>query len=552
MAKYVDKNALQEYTTKLTNKYKTLFSSPLVANTAADMTDTEKVYVYVGSETGYTNGNWYYYNGSAWVSGGVYNAVAVETDTTLAVSGKAADSKKVGDEIADIKSALFDEYDQDWWHYAKTANPKGWRAGYYGTSNGNYASSNNYMCSAHRMYVYGADYIEIIPPEGHGVRAYKWRGDTYIGYEGYTNYGERLILNIDPTLNYAFSLNGFNKNSNTFITDEFISSIQFKKHRMQTPHYVPTPNTQYSNPHFVVPKFLYSDVILRDSYYYNDSKYIRTQGLCTDGRYLYYPLKTLGDTPTSIIRKYDLIKKEVVLTSIPTANYGHCEDLCFMPKEFLGFDNNAVDRILMSDANRIHESGNYWTVLNADTLEYIGEYATSSLISTDVATYWQGAVRMTSNINRGKFVLEGGKNVEVDNNTVHHRYLAVFDKDGGTPEKLIRMERIAGTQAGISCDENYIYLTRYASTETTDVFNIYIYVFDWDLNPVCRGTIEQIAWEFEGICNAGNDIYFSWIVNSTEKGVYFSKAKSINGYYPLTASKPFTTFVGFTNIERLI
>ena len=57
--------------------------APLVASVVADMTDTSRVYVYTGSETGYTNGNWYYWNGSAWVSGGVYNAVAVVTDTTL-------------------------------------------------------------------------------------------------------------------------------------------------------------------------------------------------------------------------------------------------------------------------------------------------------------------------------------------------------------------------------------------------------------------------------------------------------------------------------------
>lgn len=99
MKKYVGKNELQEYTVKMTNKYKTMFSSPLVASTAAGMTDRTKVYVYVGSETGYTSGNWYYYNGSAWVSGGVYNAMAFETDTTLSLSEKAADAKATGDAI---------------------------------------------------------------------------------------------------------------------------------------------------------------------------------------------------------------------------------------------------------------------------------------------------------------------------------------------------------------------------------------------------------------------------------------------------------------------
>lgn len=51
--------------------------SPLVANTASNMTDTTKIYVYTGSETGYTTGHWYYYNGSAWTDGGVYNSQGI-------------------------------------------------------------------------------------------------------------------------------------------------------------------------------------------------------------------------------------------------------------------------------------------------------------------------------------------------------------------------------------------------------------------------------------------------------------------------------------------
>lgn len=77
------------------------------ANVVADMTDTTKIYVYTGSESGYTVGNWYYYDGTAWVSGGRYtDSVQFETDTTLSVSGKAADAKTVGDELTDIKEGL--------------------------------------------------------------------------------------------------------------------------------------------------------------------------------------------------------------------------------------------------------------------------------------------------------------------------------------------------------------------------------------------------------------------------------------------------------------
>lgn len=80
--------------------------TPLVAATVAGMTDHDKIYVYTGSEAGYTAGDWYYWNGAAWADGGVYNSVAFDTDTTLALSGRAADAKVTGDEITDLKEDL--------------------------------------------------------------------------------------------------------------------------------------------------------------------------------------------------------------------------------------------------------------------------------------------------------------------------------------------------------------------------------------------------------------------------------------------------------------
>ena len=82
---------------------KEAYGSPLVADAVEDMTDQSRVYVYTGSESGMTAGHWYYYNGTAWADGGVYNAVAVDTDTTLTIAGKAADAKEVGDQITDLK-----------------------------------------------------------------------------------------------------------------------------------------------------------------------------------------------------------------------------------------------------------------------------------------------------------------------------------------------------------------------------------------------------------------------------------------------------------------
>lgn len=52
--------------------------SPLTAATASAMSNTSRIYVYTGSESGYTYGNWYYYdtNANAWKNGGVYNSTA--------------------------------------------------------------------------------------------------------------------------------------------------------------------------------------------------------------------------------------------------------------------------------------------------------------------------------------------------------------------------------------------------------------------------------------------------------------------------------------------
>lgn len=80
--------------------------APYIATTVAGMTDKTRVYVYQGSESGYTSGNWYYWNGSAWTSGGTYNSAAVDTDKTLTQSDKPADSAVVGKEIGSLKESL--------------------------------------------------------------------------------------------------------------------------------------------------------------------------------------------------------------------------------------------------------------------------------------------------------------------------------------------------------------------------------------------------------------------------------------------------------------
>lgn len=121
MKKYVDKVKLQEFVTKLTTKYKTIFAlksqvgSPSVAYTPGDLLYTNRVYVYTGTNQSTTFGDfifghWYYYDsevlGGSWVDGGVYNSLAFTTDTSLTTPGAAADAEATGNAIDEVYESI--------------------------------------------------------------------------------------------------------------------------------------------------------------------------------------------------------------------------------------------------------------------------------------------------------------------------------------------------------------------------------------------------------------------------------------------------------------
>ena len=83
-------NILNEFDTKIDNLTS---GSPLVATSTSEMTDTTRVYVNT------TDGYWYYYDGTEWTAGGIYQASEIETDKTLTESDVPADSKVVGNYV---------------------------------------------------------------------------------------------------------------------------------------------------------------------------------------------------------------------------------------------------------------------------------------------------------------------------------------------------------------------------------------------------------------------------------------------------------------------
>lgn len=203
------------------NELHSAIGGPKVAATVAAMTDESAIYVYTGSESGYTAGNWYYYNGSAWTSGGVYNAVAVQTDTalssagvpadakatgeaianihidvddTLTEAGEAADAKKTGDEISGLKNALISMVEdvselrtevsaiED---ISDIGIPLTWEQGGINSSGGNTTSNYRIRCASVTI----GDYTSFIvtPQSGYSVKVYFYNNgyksstDTFTG-----------------------------------------------------------------------------------------------------------------------------------------------------------------------------------------------------------------------------------------------------------------------------------------------------------------------------------------------------------------------------------
>lgn len=76
---------MRELEASISNTEQTLKSyvgAPRVARVASDMSDINNIYVYVGTESGYTAGDWYFYDydTSMWISGGTYHAADVDPD----------------------------------------------------------------------------------------------------------------------------------------------------------------------------------------------------------------------------------------------------------------------------------------------------------------------------------------------------------------------------------------------------------------------------------------------------------------------------------------
>ena len=172
---------LEATTSTLDNKVSTLSSgAPKAVSQVSSMTDKTKNYVYTGTESGYTPGNWYYWNGSMWKSGGTYQAAGIGDKTVTT-------SKLVDSSVIPLKTNfisknpkninLFDKKSQDNW-FGKYVNETG---SIETLSDWNY--SHSIPCKPGDVFIVGTT------------------SEKSLGYAGLFN-GEQWISNILNTDNY--------------------------------------------------------------------------------------------------------------------------------------------------------------------------------------------------------------------------------------------------------------------------------------------------------------------------------------------------------------
>ena len=278
-----------------------------------------------------------------------------------------------------------------------------------------------------------------------------------------------------------------------------------------------------------------SEAYVNDSYTMNGIEYNQTQGIASDGvRYLYWVLRDREaddhataetydpDNHGDLIRKWDTWNNESAgLSTDVSVKYGHCEDIAFIPSYFSGFDDGNVDRLYLIDLKRTKSDELLIHVVNADTLEYINSFSTAEL-GPSSTEHWNGACHVWCSQEHKKIVLESVTPKE-ENSSRRHIVVAIYSMDG-TLEKAVEFDRTTGTEFGMDCDKDYIYLSRYVSGEEKDRYKISLFALNWDLQPVARVDVEQFAWEIEGVCHIGEDYYISYIGDRKEKGAVIVKA----------------------------
>ena len=205
-------------------KFQEKFGSITVVETAAEMTDKDKVYVYAGSESGYKTDYWYYYKDGAWKVGRPFNSNGIKTDANLEEEGIAADAAATGRAVGELKESIDEVQDAT---FVKSPN---------------IFDKNDILINKALNTTLGHASNEIIDSNGYFLSNQVWKckkGDIIRNSTGWGVFciydsNDKLLGvinngNLENTINFenAACMRFFAKNSTTYI-DNFVLTINAK------------------------------------------------------------------------------------------------------------------------------------------------------------------------------------------------------------------------------------------------------------------------------------------------------------------------------------
>lgn len=203
-------------------------ATPEPAQLKSNMTDHDKVYLYVGSESGENPGYWYYYNGTDFVPGGLYASGITVDATPTQGSSNAVSSGGVYDALEGINEIVTVN------HTKRTNNLYNWRNGYVNltiNSAGKLVESRNFIgvfaqipiAQRTVIRVYGLKPIlDTISGSAKAAAVFEntpTAGSTRIVAGTVSNDGDDVVTELTPTASNQYAFLGVNLTGNSTAED---------------------------------------------------------------------------------------------------------------------------------------------------------------------------------------------------------------------------------------------------------------------------------------------------------------------------------------------
>ena len=506
---------LSEFNSRLNNQdiliQSVVNNNPIPVSSMEEMTDTSKIYVLT------TNGNWYYYNGTNWVSGGVYQSIVGQNSFFT-------NSKNI---LEDLTSPQFTyrgvtfRYENKTLYMNGTANNRIYlrlsSSFDYGAGPDNitYDGSLDYLVVGNK-YQLTQNLINgvITYPSGAAEPAVSVRNSSNVSILPYKE--KSVVLNdsanrVQYYIPTGASFTNVAVSFGIYEVNEDIPSIENTGYFNLGNTEIPALNTLLYNLSYKTFKS-FSHTNLYKEYMNNteetQTQNLITQGMCSDRqRYIWFTVFDRGNTSTiddklCYIKKYDIQTNEIVASSTDQTAHilGHANGMCF------NSNDNCLYIASLDNNNTVYK-------VNANTLEYIESF----IVPMDNIPQHFADIDYNPDIGRYICLISPYDN--------YHRGIAIytpnwqlekfikFNRNGSVPYEITSSDSTAG---GIFTDREFIHMILvnvHDGTETQYNWNAYIYTYDYNGNFISRIPINY-EHEAECITMINNDIYVNYNTNN--------------------------------------